>query len=94
MVAEEENCYKEEVGSTNSQTGSTSKIFLILLIVDLNRFSLILIFLQPPPPPPVQQPSSDQTPSAAGSHHVEEEVQPAAPAIPVSLVYKNLESAK
>nr|BAC92385.1 aminotransferase-like protein [Oryza sativa Japonica Group]BAC92552.1 aminotransferase-like protein [Oryza sativa Japonica Group] len=37
----------------------------------------------PPPPSPVQQPSSDQTPSAVGSHHVEEEVQPAAPAIPV-----------
>nr|BAI39969.1 aminotransferase-like [Oryza sativa Indica Group] len=29
------------------------------------------------------QSSSDQTPSAAGSHHVKEEVQPAAPAIPV-----------
>nr|BAI39917.1 aminotransferase-like [Oryza sativa Indica Group] len=39
---------------------------------------------EPPPPPSlVQQPSSDQTPSAVGSHHVEEEVQPAAPAIPV-----------
>nr|CAE04997.2 OSJNBb0093G06.5 [Oryza sativa Japonica Group] len=37
----------------------------------------------PPPPSPEQQSSSDQTPSAAGSHHVEEEVQPAAPAIPV-----------
>ncbi|BAD61330.1 aminotransferase-like protein [Oryza sativa Japonica Group] len=38
---------------------------------------------QPPPPPsPVQQPSSDQTPSAARGHHVEEEVQPAALAIP------------
>uniref|UniRef100_A0A0E0DPE3 DUF1409 domain-containing protein n=1 Tax=Oryza meridionalis TaxID=40149 RepID=A0A0E0DPE3_9ORYZ len=37
----------------------------------------------PPPPPPVQQSSSDQTPSAAGSHHVEEDVQPAAPTIPV-----------
>ncbi|XP_066159624.1 uncharacterized protein [Oryza sativa Japonica Group] len=37
----------------------------------------------PTPSPSVQQSSSDQTPSAAGSHHVEEEEQPAAPAIPV-----------
>ncbi len=40
--------------------------------------------MQTPPPSPIQQPSSDQTPSAVGSHHVEEEVQPAAPAIRVS----------
>jgi hypothetical protein len=38
--------------------------------------------------------SSDRTPSATGSHNIEEEEQPAAPAIPVSLVYKNLESAE
>ncbi|XP_066160644.1 uncharacterized protein [Oryza sativa Japonica Group] len=37
----------------------------------------------PPPSPPAQQSSSDQTPSAVGSHHIEEEEQPAAPAIPV-----------
>jgi hypothetical protein len=37
----------------------------------------------PPPSPSAQQSSSDQTPSTVGSHHVEEEEQPAAPAIPV-----------
>ncbi|XP_066163737.1 uncharacterized protein YGR130C-like [Oryza sativa Japonica Group] len=37
----------------------------------------------PPPSPPGQPISSDRTPSAAGSHNVEEEEQPAAPAIPV-----------
>nr|ABA97978.1 hypothetical protein LOC_Os12g24820 [Oryza sativa Japonica Group] len=40
--------------------------------------------LSPPPPPPSEhQSSSDQTPSAVGSHHIEEEIQPAVPAIPV-----------
>jgi hypothetical protein len=43
--------------------------------------------LQPPSPPspPVQQMSSDRTPSATASHNIEEEEQPTAPAIPVSL---------
>lgn len=58
-------------------------MFLILSAVDLIRSYLILVSFQPPPPsPPVQQSSSDQTPSAIGSHRVEEEEQPAAPAIP------------
>nr|BAD20014.1 aminotransferase-like protein [Oryza sativa Japonica Group] len=39
----------------------------------------VAITSKPAPP----QSSSDQTPSAVGSHHVEEEEQPAAPAIPV-----------
>ncbi|XP_052162676.1 uncharacterized protein LOC127779816 [Oryza glaberrima] len=37
----------------------------------------------PPPSPPVQLETSNRTPSVAGSHNVEEEEQPAAPAIPV-----------
>nr|ABA93012.1 hypothetical protein LOC_Os11g20000 [Oryza sativa Japonica Group] len=36
----------------------------------------------PPPSPPVQLESSNRTPSATDSHNVEEEEQPAAPAIP------------
>nr|ABA91226.1 hypothetical protein LOC_Os11g02910 [Oryza sativa Japonica Group] len=37
----------------------------------------------PPPSPHVQPTPSNRTPSAAGSHNIEEEEQPAAPAIPV-----------
>jgi hypothetical protein len=41
----------------------------------------------------VQLESGNRTPSAADSHNVEEEEQPAAPAIPVSFVNTNLKSA-
>jgi hypothetical protein len=40
----------------------------------------------------VQTESSDHSPSAAGSHNVDEEEQPAAPAIPVSFTFKNIKS--
>ena len=47
----------------------------------------VFLWPTPPPSPPVQQTSSDRTPSATGSHIVEEEDQPAAPAIPISLFF-------
>ena len=43
------------------------------------------LFKPPPPSPHVQPTPSNRTPSAVGSHNIEEEEQPAAPAIPVSL---------
>nr|AAO37476.1 hypothetical protein [Oryza sativa Japonica Group]AAS01926.1 hypothetical protein [Oryza sativa Japonica Group] len=67
----EEALDEEEIGEDVDQAAAEKKKTAV-------RKKSAATNLKPAPP----QSSSDQTPSAAGSHHVEEEVQPAAPAIP------------